>query len=57
MHNLIGIQRANDEQVRKEFRDAIENRDFPLARRIQLAHLDLNLASNIPWWEVGDHAR
>ena len=57
MKDLAGIRQANDEQVRKEFRDALEQRDFSLARRIQLANLDLNLASNIPWWEVGDNAR
>ena len=57
MRDLAGIQQKNDEAVRREFEDAMTDRNFALARRIQLANPDLNLASNIPWWEVGDNAR
>ena len=54
MHNVTA---NNDEAVRREFEEAMMDQNFALARRIQLANPDLNLASNIPWWEVGDNAR
>ena len=57
MRDLAGIRQKNDEAVRREFEEAMTDRNFALARRIQLANPDLNLASNIPWWEVGDNAR